>query len=169
MKYYKTSLWRCVLVNVCIWSACGGNQSGASNSDTSIFVGDEAPALQSNDVLAREQKAATSHVKHILIGWRERSDAYGGRMDERAAKRTREEADQLVQRLYQRVKNGEKFTELMEEYSEDPGSAATGESYEVVPGGQMVFEFRRLALRLDVNEVGIVLSQFGWHIMQRVQ
>jgi parvulin-like peptidyl-prolyl isomerase len=54
-------------------------------------------------------------------------------------------------------------------HSEDPGSADSGEAYDVAPDAQLVIEFRQLGLRLDVNEVGVVESDFGYHIIKRVE
>jgi parvulin-like peptidyl-prolyl isomerase len=57
----------------------------------------------------------------------------------------------------------------MKELSEDPGSAASGESYDVTPTAGLVPPFKNLSLRLNKNEVGIVKTQFGIHIIQRVE
>jgi peptidyl-prolyl cis-trans isomerase D len=57
----------------------------------------------------------------------------------------------------------------MKELSEDPGSAKTGESYPVDPAAGLVKPFKDLSLRLNVNEVGVVKTQFGIHIIQRLE
>jgi parvulin-like peptidyl-prolyl isomerase len=57
----------------------------------------------------------------------------------------------------------------MKEYSEDPGSAQHGNSYKVSPDAQLVIEFKQLGLRLKIGEVGVVQSDFGLHIMKRVE
>lgn len=124
------------------------------------------PALQSNDILQREQRGYKATVKHILIGWKGHGDPE--RQDARARERSRSQAEALVKQLLAQLDNGAPIEALMKQYSEDPGSIE-GKSYEVEQGGQFVFEFRRLALRLDVGEVGVVLTDFGWHIMKRVE
>lgn len=141
----------------------GPTMSGKMNPDP------PPPALQSNDILEREVKTSRAMVKHILIGWRDLADSYQGELDPRAKARSRHEAEQLVKQLLGRLRAGEPIEPLMAEYSEDAGSASTGEAYEVVPGNQLVLDFRRLSLRLDVGEVGVVLTQFGWHIIKRVE
>jgi len=148
--------------------ACGGGNVGTVDTKPR-FVGTEESPLQSNEILARDQKVSRAQVRHILIGWGERSGSYQGGMDKRAANRSREQADELALALYKRVVAGESLATLMAQYSEDPGSASSGRAYEVVMGGQMAFEFRRLALRLEVGEVGLVVSKFGWHIMRRTE
>ena len=57
------------------------------------------------------------------------------------------------------------FDQLAKQWSEDPGSAASGHIYAVSPDAQLVIEFRQLGLRLKVGETGVVESDFGFHIM----
>jgi hypothetical protein len=135
----------------------------SSMSDTP----DTAPEMQSNEILSRDAQSNHTVVKHILIGWR---DLAGERdIDARAKTRTRQQADQLAQSLLERIRKGEPIEPLMSEFSEDGGSAESGEGYEVTPDAQLVFEFKRLGLRLKPGEAGLVLSKFGWHVMKRVE
>jgi len=127
------------------------------------------PAIQSNDILARDAVTKKSKVKHILISWKELADAFGGHQDARAAARTRAQADELAAKLLERVRAGEAIEPLMAEFSEDPGSNQSGDAYDVSADAQLVFEFKRLGLRLNVGESGLVLSQFGWHVMKRIE
>ena len=57
----------------------------------------------------------------------------------------------------------------MKELSEDPGSAASGNSYDVTPDAGLVQPFKDLGLRLKVGEIGAVKTQFGIHIIQRTE
>ena len=129
------------------------------------------PEIQSNDVLARDAVTDAASVKHILISWKDQAGAFGGvdKMDPRAANRSRAEADRIATDLLARVRAGEPIEPLMEEFSEDPGSASTASSYEVKADSQYVFEFKRMGLRLNVGESGLVMSEFGWHIMKRTE
>ena len=124
------------------------------------------PEIQSNDIMARDARANRTHVKHILIGWK---DLEGRSIDARAKMRSRQDADTLAQDLLARLQKDEAIEPLMAEFSEDEGSAEDGDSYEVRPDSELVFEFKRLGLRLDVGESGMVLSKFGWHVMKRVK
>jgi len=133
---------------------------------------DEPPPasdIQSNDILAREADAGRTRVQHILISWREMGPAFGGGIDPRARQRTRDQADKLAADLLARVRGGEDMTQLMSQFSEDGGSSGTGESYEVTPDAKLVFEFKRMGLRLKLGEAGLVMSKYGWHIMKRVE
>lgn len=67
------------------------------------------------------------------------------------------------------AKKGVRIEPLMTELSEDPGSANTGESYDVTPGAALVKPFLNLSLRLELNEVGVVKTEFGIHIIKRVE
>jgi parvulin-like peptidyl-prolyl isomerase len=39
----------------------------------------------------------------------------------------------------------------------------------VTPDAQLVIEFRQLALRLHVGEIGVCESDFGFHIIKRLE
>jgi hypothetical protein len=39
----------------------------------------------------------------------------------------------------------------------------------VSPDASLVIEFKQLGLRLHMNEFGVVQSEFGFHIMKRVE
>lgn len=121
-------------------------------------------ALESKDILARAQVTASAKVKHILVGWK---DLNAG--DERAKKRTRAELEALVKKTVATISKGGAIEPLMKELSEDPGSAASGDSYDVTPDAGLVEPFKKLALRLNVKEVGVVKTDFGIHIIQRVE
>lgn len=72
-----------------------------------------------------------------------------------------------MDKLYQRIMNGEDFASLAETYSEDPGSAQNGGSLGEFGRGQMVPEFEKAAFALKAGEVSRpVRSDFGWHIIR---
>ncbi len=163
---------RLVCLLTVLAAACGTHQPGGMSGpsmNNRLEAEPPPPEIQSNDILAREMVARRVMVRHILIGWKDRADAYDGRQDPRGAARAREEADALAVDILGRVRAGEPIEALMAEYSEDPGSARTGEAYEVTPEAGLVFEFRRLSLRLNVGEAGLVLTTYGWHVIQRVE
>jgi len=122
--------------------------------------------VESKDLLSREPVNSAAQVQHILIGW---ADIAGDRSDRRAFDRTKAEADKLALEILGKVKSGMNMEALMQEYSEDPGSAQSGDPYAVRPDSDFVPEFEALALRLNVGESGICRTQFGYHIMKRIQ
>jgi parvulin-like peptidyl-prolyl isomerase len=120
--------------------------------------------LESADILAREPVTDKAKVKHILLAWKDMRAR-----DPRAQKRDRATLDKLVADTVAKLKGGAKIEPLMKELSEDPGSAASGEGYDVTPDAGLVPPFKALSLRLNVGEVGVVKTDFGFHIIQRVE
>jgi parvulin-like peptidyl-prolyl isomerase len=123
----------------------------------------------SADILAREPLANTAEVKHILVGWSELVDNYQGHMDPRAAKRTKAEAEAEITDLLGKLKEGGDFETLMKANSEDSASTSSGRPIKVTPDAGLVIEFRQLALRLHVGEWGVCQSDFGFHIIKRLE
>ncbi len=121
-------------------------------------------SIESADILKRTDTAAKTRVKHILLNWK---DNNGGGDNEKAKKRTRAELETLVKATIAKLNKGDKIEPLMKELSEDPGSAASGNSYEVTPEAGLVEPFKNLGLRLKAKEVGAVKTDFGIHIIQR--
>jgi peptidyl-prolyl cis-trans isomerase D len=117
--------------------------------------------------LHREPRTNHAKVKHILISWNDKVE--GKQPDARAAARDKHGAEREIRALLKQIAAGANFETLMGLHSEDPGSASTGESYDVSPDAQLVIEFRQLGLRLEVNEVGVVESDYGFHIIKRVE
>jgi hypothetical protein len=128
----------------------------------------ETGSVLSAEVLAREPVANTATVKHILISWNDLGDAFGGNIDPRAAKRSKADAEATVRSLLKQIQAGGDFDEIMKANSEDLGSARSGRAFTVTPDAQLVIEFRQLSLRLQPGEVGVCQSDFGFHIIKRI-
>jgi len=73
-----------------------------------------------------------------------------------------------AEELLTRVKEGEDFAKLAEEYSEDLGSKASGGLYEGVAIGEFVAEFEEAALATNVGMVypELVETSYGYHIIR---
>jgi parvulin-like peptidyl-prolyl isomerase len=145
------------------------NEAGlVSEKHTWIVIKRVAPpkpdALESTAIMARKPTTEHAKVKHILVGWAEVNAD-----DPRAKKRTRKELDKLVKDTVKKLKKGAAIEPLMKELSEDPGSADSGEAYDVTPDAGLVEPFKKLSLRLQVGEVGVVKTQFGIHIIERTE
>ncbi len=148
--------------------ACGGTPPASS---TTPLSGDTTPEVKSPvvswDILAREPVANEAQVKHILIGWKELADKFRGGQDPRAAARSQVDADDTVKELLGKLAAGGDFDALMREFSEDTGSASSSKPMKVSPDAGLVIEFRQLSLRLNVAEVGVCQSEYGYHIIKR--
>jgi parvulin-like peptidyl-prolyl isomerase len=121
-------------------------------------------SLDSVAILKREPATASAKVKHILLGW---TGAHA--TDPRGVKRDRATLEKLVKDTVAKLTKGGKIEPLMAELSEDPGSAKDGSPIDVTPTAGLVPPFKNLSLRLKVGEVGVVKSDYGIHIIQRVE
>jgi hypothetical protein len=126
-------------------------------------------AVVSKEILEREPVANSAKVRHILIGWAQLGEAYGGRMDPRAQRREKKDAEAEVTRLMGELQAGGDFEEIMRGFSEDTGSASSSTPMTVTPDAQLVIEFRQLSLRLNVGEYGVCQSDYGFHIIKRFE
>lgn len=152
--------------------ACGPGSKGGPTINNKIGGNDLPPPMSpvvSRDILEREPVANTALVKHILISWKDLAETYQGRLDPRAAKRDKAAAEAEVKALVEQLAGGADFDALMKSHSEDPGSASTARAYPVRPDAQLVIEFRQLSLRLRVSEIGVCESDFGFHIIKRIE
>jgi peptidyl-prolyl cis-trans isomerase D len=149
-------------------SACSGSPGGPTITGK-MNTTDDAPhsRVVSVDILHREPRTSNARVKHILIGWADKADAYGGHIDPRAAARTQADAEAVVDDILAQLQGGADFDAVMKQYSEDTGLASNPNGYQVSPDANLVLEFRALGLRLEVGEVGVVESDFGFHVMKR--
>lgn len=158
------------LVGPWLLAGCAHDASGpgalASGSSPCPY-GQAKDGTQSYALLCREPVANRVKVKHILVGWRGLAAA-GHPPDPRADERSYPQAQELARSLLEKLRSGAAIEPLMEQYSEDPGSARSGQAYDASPGAGLVSEFKSLSLRLQVGEAGIVKSVFGLHIIQRV-
>jgi peptidyl-prolyl cis-trans isomerase D len=156
------------LALVLLFVACGPGSKGGPTMNNRVNPPEPAvqsSAVESRKILEREPVANRAQVKHILISWKDLESAH----DQRAQNRSKSDAEAQVKALVAQIEGGADFDTLMKQHSEDPGSASTARAYPVSPDAQLVIEFRQLALRLNVGEVGVVVSDFGFHIMKRVE
>jgi hypothetical protein len=153
--------------------ACGPGVPGGPTMNNKIGGTNEIPTpaspVVSATILEREPLSNKAEVKHILISWKDLGDAFQGRQDPRAQKRTKTDAETEVKSLVGQIKAGGDFDTLMKASSEDVGSAASARSFNVAPDSQLVIEFRQLSLRLKVDEVGVCQSDYGFHIIKRIR
>ena len=105
------------------------------------------------DERGRKRMVQQTEVRHILIKPTEV-------LDEEAAR-------ELAASLRQRALDGEDFSELAKEFSDDIGSAQEGGELGWTSPGQMVPEFEAAMATTEVGEISEpVESQFGWHILE---
>jgi foldase protein PrsA len=88
---------------------------------------------------------AQVHVEHILVATT---------------------ATVLAQSLFSQVKSGGNFATLAKKYSTDPGSAAAGGDLGWAAPTSYVAPFAAAVEVMKVNEVRLVQSQYGWHVIK---
>ena len=75
-----------------------------------------------------------------------------------------------MNKLRERILNGDRFSTMATLYSEDPGSASKGGELGFFTRGDMVSEFEAAAFALKPGEVSPVIeTQFGFHIIQLIE
>ncbi|MBA3901998.1 MAG: peptidylprolyl isomerase, partial [Bacteroidetes bacterium] len=76
-----------------------------------------------------------------------------------------------IEEIYKKLKGGEDFAMLAQQYSDDKGSARRGGELPIFGTGRMVPEFENAAFELkkdgDISE--IVQTRFGMHIIKRLE
>ncbi|UNZ00153.1 peptidylprolyl isomerase [Zhouia spongiae] len=98
-------------------------------------------------------------ASHILIGY----EGSGVNLKEN---RTKEQAEALAKEVLAKVKAGEEFATLAGEYSEDPGSAFSGGTYDNIFPGQMVKPFNDFIFDNGIGSVDVVETDFGFHVIK---
>lgn len=77
--------------------------------------------------------------------------------------KTKEEAEKLLQEL---KKNPGRLAELAKKHSQDPGSAEKGGDLGWFGRGMMVKPFEEAAFKLGQDEMEVVESEFGFHVLR---
>lgn len=115
----------------------------------------EKVQLSDEQLMEAYNSDKTATVRHILLNTQGKSDS------------EKEEIRQKMEGLLERARDGEDFTALVKEYSEDSASKANGGLYKDFARGSMVKPFEEAAFGVPVGEVSdIVETQYGYHILK---
>ena len=102
-----------------------------------------------NDKVSR---AGTKTAAHIIV-----------RIGDRYGAKTEEQAISIIQEIHQKLKEGEDFGKLAEQYSDDPNSASKGGD---LGSGRLLPEMENLKHKLGEGEFSEPFqTRFGWHIL----
>ena len=105
---------------------------------------------------AEFEKGEQVQARHILI-----------RVEHTAPPEADSKAKETIDAIAEKLKKGESFETLAQEYSEDPGSKMNGGDLGYFGRGQMVKEFEEAAFTTKINEVSEpVRSSFGYHLIK---
>ena len=108
-----------------------------------------------------ELSSVYRRAKHVLILTKNMETGEELSAEEQEAARVQAED------IYNRALAGEDFDALVAEYSQDPGSETNPDGY-VFGDGEMVQEFQDGVDALAPGEIGLVKSDFGYHVIKRL-
>ena len=84
--------------------------------------------------------------------------------------RTRDEAKARAEEARKRLLGGATFTDVVAQYSDEPGAGSRGGDLGTFPRGAMIKEFQDAVDQLQVGETsGVVETPFGFHIIVRTR
>ena len=93
-------------------------------------------------------------ARHILI-------STNGSKDAKVIAKKKQTADSIL-----KVINKMNFAELVQKHSEDPGSKEKGGEYADFLEGDMVKEFGAFCANAPIGKIGVVKTDFGFHIIE---
>jgi len=146
--------------------------SGKSTRELPLATSEPPPLardIDSKEILARTEAAPQVFVKDVLISW-SGLPVYGtgSRQDPRGASRSNAQAAAIaLDTLTKLTADPRQIDVLVDALSEDQ-RAISGDPFEITPTTKFTPEIKQLALRLKIDEAGIVRSAFGYHVIERV-
>jgi peptidyl-prolyl cis-trans isomerase C len=114
-------------------------------------------------------------VKHILIQLPEEEQTeFNNLFNEQKTEEAQAYLEEKLKGIYPKaqevltkVKNGEDFEKLIEEYGEDPGMVGNDEGYIVRQDGEYAAEFEDASLKLKAGQTSeLVSTVYGYHIIK---
>ena len=112
-----------------------------------------APTQRQAPTTDRQGLVTETHARHILL--------------KTTPQLSDDEARQRLEQLRQRVRGGEDFATLAQEYSDDKASGARGGDLGWVAPGMVVPQFEQEMKSLQPNQISAPFkTQFGWQIVQ---
>lgn len=105
------------------------------------------------------RSAESRRARHILV-----------EVDQAATDEERDQKRDFANELLERVRGGEDFAVLAEQYSDDPGSKSNGGDLGVIARGQMVKPFEDAVYAMSEGDIeGPVETQYGFHVVNLVE
>ena len=103
-------------------------------------------------------------ARHILISYAGAARAIEG------VTRSEVEARALAEQILRKLREGEDWSALAAQHTDEPGSKETGGDLGHFGRGQMVPAFERAAFALEVGGISdVVQTPFGFHVIQRYE
>ncbi len=140
-------------------------QLSRSGSEHRIIV--ELPGV-------KDVEQAKKMIKETpFLEFREQSDGKLAPEDQAQLDQLNQGNQVKAMEILARVKQGEDFSALAKEFSQDPGSKDKGGDLDFVKSGTFVSEFDKVlfdqSLQSGAVYPSLVESQFGWHIIKKIE
>ena len=118
----------------------------------------DAGYIKLSKLVAATKMPDSVKASHILVGWKDLG---------RGAERTKEDAKKLADSIESVVKRSKsKFSDLASEFSEDSSNKAKGGDLGYFTPGRMVPAFNDYVFENTTGSIGVVETQFGYHIIK---
>lgn len=150
-----------------------------SDEDIKSFYDSELKAQKEGTSTSTDEIVLYSgpgvRVKHILIQLPEEEQTeFNNLFNEQKTEEAQAYLEEKLKGIYPKaqevltkVKNGENFESLIEEYGEDPGMVGNEEGYTVKQDGEYAPEFEEASLKLKVGQTSeLVSTVYGYHIIK---
>lgn len=111
-------------------------------------------------LIAKKMHTESVDASHILIAYKDAMNA------EATVNLSKEEAKEKADNILKQLQNGADFASLASEHSTDPGSKNNGGKYENIRQNQMVAPFDTYIFNNPVGKLGIVETDFGFHVLK---
>ncbi|MBA5792426.1 MULTISPECIES: peptidylprolyl isomerase [unclassified Flavobacterium] len=111
-------------------------------------------------VVAKKNTAETVDASHILIAYK------GAQKADASVTITKEEAKAKADQLLKEAQGGADFAALASANTNDSGSKATGGKYPDIRKGAMVPTFDQYIFNNPVGKLGVVESDYGYHVLK---
>ena len=117
----------------------------------------------SAEALARDEPATENEIRAAYEGRAAQFRVEEQRRASHILVKTKDEADKLLAEL---KKNPGRFADLAKKNSQDPGSAEKGGDLGWFGRGMMVKPFEEAVFKLNQNDLQVVESEFGFHVLR---
>ena len=153
-----------LLAPACVVSTHGGVGAPLEVPPVPKAVSQEPAPATPTSMISEPMRQERITARHILVSYK------GALRAAPSVLRSREEAFARASEALKRAKAGDPFEALVEEYSDDLGSAARGGNLGEFGRQDMVGEFSDAAFKLKPGELSDVIeTQFGFHVILRTQ
>jgi peptidyl-prolyl cis-trans isomerase NIMA-interacting 1 len=143
-----------------------GSGPASAPASASASAPASAPATASASASASAPAPVPDAItaQHVLVAYKGAKDAPKG------VTRSKVEAKARAEEVAQKAKGGTDFSELVAQYTDDPGSKDRRGSVGKFTRDKMVKPFADAAFALKVDETsGVVESPYGFHVIKRNQ